>query len=94
MNEFFSQIAIGIIVAIILGWLGFGGSKKVIVNNSKSHKLGKWIMIISVIIMIIGLNWAGKQSPTINTIAPGYSVAILGGFFFLIGKVIAWFQRN
>ncbi len=92
MDSLFSQIISGIIVAIILGWLGFGGTKRVVIHNEgRVRKTGKWIMIISGIAIFIGLAWAGSSNST--SWQPGHSLALLAFFVFLLGKLIAWFQR-
>jgi len=93
MDELFKQIFIGIIVAIIVGWLGFGGKKKVIVQGTgKIRKTGKWIMLISGIFIFIGLIWVSND-PTYKGWHPGYSLSIISFMFFLLGKLIAWWQK-
>lgn len=95
MNNILSQIISGIIVALILYWIGLGSNKVIVYNSGKIRKTGKWIIIISILIIIIGLNIGAKQQVNYTgTISPGYGFAILGGFLFFIGKIIAWFQRN
>ena len=47
MSELFNQIFIGIIVAIIVGWLGFGGKKVIVHNGGRVKKTGKGIMLVS-----------------------------------------------
>jgi len=94
MNGIFTQVIGGIVLAVILRWLGLNNSSRVIANN-RNRKTGKWIMVISGIIIYIGLIWGGKEQINYHgTIAPGYGLAITGLFTFYIGKFIAWWQRS
>ena len=92
MSELFNQIFIGIIVAIILGWLGLGNKKVIVQNGGKVRKTGKLIMLISGISIFVGLIWAGNN-PLYKGWHPGYSLSVISFFVFILGKIVAWWQR-
>lgn len=94
MNQLFISVVSGLVVIIIASFFGLGGSKNIRISGDRTRKTGKWIMIISAIVVFIGLSWAGKNPSGSGELAPGYSLALLGVFSFFIGKFIAWFQRN
>lgn len=93
MKELVFTIISGVIVAIIVSWLGIGGTSHVSVHGSPVRKTGKWIIVLGVLMIIGGLAWAGRNStsglPAIN----GYVLAGYGLIFFIAGKVVSWFQR-
>jgi len=95
MSPLLISILGGLAVLIIGNWLGFGSSTRVTIHGAgKVRKTGKWIMIVSWIVIFTGLAWGGKDTPIKGQIAPGYGLAILGGFMYIIGRFIAWFQRS
>lgn len=102
MSNFVVTIISGIIVAIIVSWLGIGGSKKQVIMSGgvKVRKTGKLIIIISVIIIIWGMLLLGNNSnPTAimdmtnRQAANGLLLMFLGAILLIIGKIVAWFQR-
>lgn len=100
-----SQLAVtvvgGLLVAIIAAWFGIGGTTKVAVHGGyKPKKTGKWIVIISVLMILGGLAWTGSGSPTqggFDLNRPqtlyGLTLAGYGLIFFFVGKIVVWFQR-
>lgn len=89
-------------MAALVSWLGIGKNKSqvVVVHGSKVKKSGKWIIIISSIIIIWGFLLLGNNSaPTaeINLInrqtVYGFSLIFWGGVLFIVGKIIVWFQK-
>ena len=102
MSNFVVTIISGIIVAIIVSWLGIGESKKQVIMSGgvKVRKTGKLIIIISVIIIIWGMLLLGNNSnPTAimdmtnRQTANGLLLMFLGTILLIIGKIVAWFQR-
>lgn len=99
MDQLLIQVLGGVIVAIIAGWFGVGGTTRVVVHGTKVRRTGKWIIIISVVMIFIGLAWMGNghpqsmddwfKPPTVY----GFTLALYGLLFFFIGKVVAWFQK-
>ena len=91
----------GLLVAIIAAWFGIGGTTKVAIQGGyKPKKTGKLIILISVVMIIGGLAWAGSNSPAqggFDFSQPGtvYGLTLTGYgvLFFIIGKIVAWFQR-
>lgn len=100
-----SQLAInitgGLIVAVLLSWFGLSGSTRVTVQGGHTvKKTGKWIMIISAVAIIVAFSFLRKGDPTkwgydlnipSNVIA--LTVILYGALFFVVGKIVAWFQR-
>lgn len=96
MNQLFINIIGGLAVAIIAAWFGIGGTTKVVVHGSKVRKTGKWIILISVAMILGGLSWHGKLAPTKSIFSFNDWGSWLFGYgilFFIVGKVVAWFQR-
>ncbi len=91
----------GLLVVVIASWFGLGGNTKVTVQGGgKVKKTGKWIILISVAMIFGGLAWAGSNSPAQGgfdfnqpSTVYGLTLAGYGILFFVIGKVVAWFQR-
>ncbi len=101
MNQLFITVIGGLIVAAIASWFGFGGSTKVTIHGGhRVKKTGKWIIIISVVMILGGLAWAGSGSSAKGGLdfnntktLYGLTLAGYGLIFFFVGKVVAWFQR-
>jgi hypothetical protein len=101
MGQLFITIIGGLIVAAIASWFGFSGSTKVTIHGGhKVKKTGKWIILISVVMILSGLAWAGSGSPAqggLDFNKPvtlyGLTLAGYGLIFFFVGKVVAWFQK-
>ncbi len=96
MSQLFINIIGGLIVVIIAAWLGIGGTTRVVVHGNQSGKAGKWIIIISVVMILSGLFVIGKNpTPTtgIDFNNPGTLLVGYGIIFFIVGRIIAWFQR-
>lgn len=88
MNELVITIIGGLAVAFIASLFGWGAGRSTVVQGVKVRKSGKIIMIISALMILGGLAWAGNGNEVY-----GYTLAGYGVLFFLIGKVVAWFQR-
>ncbi len=92
----------GLLVTIIAAWLGLGGTTKVTIRGGgKIKKTGKWIILISVVMFFVGLSLCRKSDPTqwgfdlnIPSTLYGVTIILYSGLFFLVGKVVAWFQRS
>ncbi|HTX87122.1 MAG TPA: hypothetical protein VMC41_03615 [Candidatus Nanoarchaeia archaeon] len=113
MNNLIVNIIGGVIVAVLVSWLGIGRgrssdvpgtsrgrSSTIVIQSPKARKTGKWIIIISVILIIWGIMLFGNsasQGAAINLSKPnaiyGLGLLEIGGVLFIIGKIIAWFQR-
>ncbi len=88
MNTLLITVVGGLIVAFIASLFGWGGGRSTFVQGVKIRKSGKIIIIISVLMILGGLSWAGSGSPLY-----GYTLAGYGVLFFIIGKIVAWFQK-
>jgi xanthosine utilization system XapX-like protein len=88
MHELLIAIVAGLVVAFLASLLGLSSSNSTVVHGVRVRKSGKVIIIISVLMILAGLSWAGSGQQLY-----GYTLAGYGVFFFLIGKVVAWFQR-
>jgi len=101
MEQLIITVVGGLLVLAIASWFGFGGSTKVTVHGGgKAKKTGKWIIIISVAMVLGGLAWAGSNAPAGGgvdfsrpTTIYGLTLAGYGLLFFFVGKIIAWFQK-
>jgi len=101
MEELIYKVIGGVLVAIITTIFGIGGTKRVVVHGSSVRKTGKWIIIVSVLMIIGGLAWAGSNSPTqggFDFSKPGtiygLTLAGYGLIALIIGRIVAWFQRD
>ena len=102
MSNLIVTIIGGVVVAILVSLLGIGKNKTpvIVTHGFKVRRTGKWIMIISSVIIIWGFLLLGNNSdPTagINfnnrqTIY-GFTLIFWGVIIFIVGKVIAWFQK-
>jgi len=88
MNELAITIIGGLAVAFIASLFGWGSSRSTVVQGVRVRRSGKIIMIISALMVLGGLTWAGNGSQLY-----GYTLAGYGALFFLVGKVVAWFQK-
>jgi len=101
MSDLIITIIGGLVVIVIASWFGLGGNTKVTVHGGgRVKKTGKWIILISIAMIIGGLAWAGSNSPAqggFDFSQPGtvygLTLAGYGVLFFIIGKIVAWFQR-
>lgn len=100
MEQLIIQIIGGVIVAVIATWLGIGKSHKVIIHHAgPTRRTGKWIILISILMIFGGLAWMSNGYPQnfSGWIKPptvyGFTLASYGVIFFIIGKVVAWFQK-
>lgn len=102
MASFFIAVISGLTVLALASWFGIGKDKnsKVLPSGFKVRKTGKWIIIISVIMVVCGLAlWLGDpgQNTGFNLHSQrasfGFLMAILGGILFGVGKIIEWFQK-
>lgn len=99
MDQLLMQVVGGVIVAIIAGCFGIGGTTRVISHGTKIRRTGKWIILISVVMIFAGLAWMGNGNPQSmdDWFKPpavyGFTLALYGFLFFFIGKVVAWFQK-
>lgn len=102
MSNFLIAVISGLTVLALASWFGIGKDKtaRVLPKGFRVRKTGKWIMIISVIIIIWGLIlWGGDpgQSMGFNLHSQrasfGFLMTIAGGILFGIGKIIEWFQK-
>jgi hypothetical protein len=88
MKELVVTVIGGILVMALGSWFGIGSSRVTTVEGVRIRKSGKWMIIISVIMIIGGLSWAGSG----NTLA-GYTLVGYGFLLFIVGRVVAWFQK-
>jgi hypothetical protein len=96
MKDLLFQIIGGLIVVLIAAWLGIGGTTKVVVHGGQVRKTGKWIILISVAMILGGLSWHDKLAPTKSIFNFNDWGSLLFGYgilFLIVGKVVAWFQR-
>ena len=88
MNELIITIVGGLVVAFLAWMFGIsGGKSKVVVQGIRVRRTGKWIILFSVLMILGGLAWANSSQ------VYGYTLAGYGVLFFLVGKVVAWFQK-
>jgi hypothetical protein len=93
MNELFIQVVGGVLVIVIASLFGFGGGSTHVVVGGKVKKTGKWIIIISVVMILIGASMNGEKGINPNELTAGTLIMIYGVIFFFVGKFVAWFQR-
>lgn len=101
MSEIVKEIIINIITATAVGLLGIGAYKVVVVHkHERTHRGGKKTMIVGFLMIIGGLFWASQSNTSgvgINFSEPktiyGLTLAGYGLIIFVIGKVVAWYQR-
>ncbi|HVM73920.1 MAG TPA: hypothetical protein VMU13_03540 [Candidatus Paceibacterota bacterium] len=88
MSELLITIIGGLVVAFLAWLFGFsGGKSKVVVQGIRVRRTGKWMMLISAAMILGGLAWASSNQ------LYGYTLAGYGVLFFIVGKVVAWFQK-
>lgn len=99
MNQLSINIISGLVVAIIIAGLGIGSTTKVSVSGIQTRKTGKWMIIISVAMIFIGLAWLGKNAPSgrgFNFSDPstiyGFTLVGWGVLLLVVGKIVTWFQ--
>ncbi len=96
MNELIITIIGGLTVVLVASWLGIGGgTHRVVVHGSNSKKTGKWIIIIAVLMVLVGLslNAGTEEGVSLQKPTAGSVIAMYGVLFFIVGKVVAWFQK-
>lgn len=102
MSNFILTVISGVAVALLVSWLGIGKDKgcKVLSNGFRVRKTGKWIIIISIIIIIWSFMLMGSNpNPSAgfdlhdSKTSNGLFMLIIGGFLFCVGKVVEWFQK-
>lgn len=86
MNELLTTIIGGLVVAFIAALLGWSGGRNTVVQGVKVKRTGKIIIIVSVLMILGGLAWADTNQ------LYGLTLAGYGLIFFIIGKIVAWFQ--
>ena len=86
-------------MAAIAAWFGIGRTTRVVIHGGRTRKTGKWMILISVAMIIGGLSWMGGGNPQGpgDWLKPpalyGFTLAAYGVVLLVIGKVVAWFQR-
>ena len=102
MGNLIITVVGGLLVIIIASLIGLGKNttKVTVLGGGKVKKTGKWIILISVTMILGGFVWVGNNSPTQGGIdfsksgtIYGLTLAGYGFLFYFVGKVIAWFQR-
>jgi hypothetical protein len=101
MSQLLINVVAGLAVLILGAWLGLGGSTKVrIEGGHKVKKTGKLLILISVLMIIGGLAWAGSNAPAqggvdlnIPGMLYGFTLAGYGALLLIVGKIVAWWQR-
>jgi hypothetical protein len=63
MSQLLINIIGGLIVIIIAAVFGIGGTTRVVVHGTRTGKTGKWIIIISVLMILGGAALLGKEAP-------------------------------
>ena len=102
MSNFIVTIISGVLVAILVSWLGIGKDKTPVkfAGGFRVRRTGKWMIIISVILIIWGIILivnnsnpaAGFNFNNPNSIY-GLGLLEVGGILFVVGKIVAWFQK-
>lgn len=95
MSDLMIQIAAGLIVILIAGWLGLGG-KTITIQSSSTKKTGKKMILVAWVLIILGLYLGAGANWDTETARAGAGISSLGfGFLLLIvGRVVAWYQGN
>lgn len=95
MSDLMIQVIAGVIVAIIVSLVGIGHRVKISHGNT-SPKTGKKIMILSVVAIFVGAYYGGQNGWDMESTQSviGATIAGYGFLFFIIGKVVAWYQSN
>ncbi len=100
MTQLIITVAGGIIVAIVVGWFDLGGSTRVMVQGVKVKKTGKWMIIFSIAMILTGLILCSKNTLPqggydlhASSTLYGLTLILYGGIIFVVGKIVAWFQR-
>ena len=100
MKDLFIQVASGLIVLLIAGFLGLGAKtiKVMSGHSSRPTKKWKWLIIIGWIMVFGGLALFGSHSAVTKQIYPfadtGFQTALLGVIVLGIGKVGLWLTRD
>ncbi len=91
MKDLILMVVGGVLVTVITSIFGIGNSKITVIEGVRVKKTGKWIIMVSVMMILSGLVWAGKTTPDARLY--GYTLAGYGFLAFIVGKVITWFQK-
>ena len=95
MSDLTLQVIAGVVVAIIVSFIGIGQRIK-ISHNSASPKTGKKIMIVSAVAILIGAYYGGQSGWDMESTQGviGATTVGCGVILFFIGRVISWYQKN
>ena len=85
--DLLTSIIAGLVVAFLTGLFGWGSNRQTVIHGVRVRKTGKWIIIVSIAIIFAGLYWSETNK------LYGYTLAGYGLLGFVIGRIVAWFQR-
>jgi hypothetical protein len=88
MENYISEIIVGVITTIIVGWLGLGKSKVVVIRGQKRNNKWKWLMIFSVLLGVLDI-YLMINGRTILGLEPG--ILLLAAVVSYYGsKLLNW----
>lgn len=100
MKEFFITVVGGLAVLMLASWFGLGGksNRVVIVQNGKSNKKWKWLIVFSIILMVVGFYQFSSNYPKGGFQNPmsgfGFCLLFFGFILLCIGKFMVWLNRS
>ncbi len=100
MSDLIIQVTGRVIVAVLIAWIGIGRKVKIVHSQGvQAKKTGKWMIVISVIMIMLGIilfdSASFEKGINFNNPKELYSISLLtfGIILLIIGKIVAWFQR-
>lgn len=101
MKQLIITVIGGVLIAVITTFFGIGKTTQVVVGGNRVKKTGKWIIIVSALMIFSGFYIVGYNTPPqggIDFNKPGIiyglTLAGYGLMALLIGRIVAWFQQN
>ena len=93
MSDLMIQIAAGLVVIVIAGWLGLGG-RTVTIQSSGTRKTGKKMILVAWVLIILGLYLGAGANWNLETAkaGAGASSLALGFLLLIVGRIVAWYQ--
>jgi len=97
--EVITGVAIAVVAAIIINFLGLNGSKSVVmVHGGKASKKWKTLIVLSwiagvvgLLLLFIGIPNGGMENPSTQW---GITLIAVSLCFEIIGKFCLWWNRN
>jgi hypothetical protein len=99
MKEIMITVVGTTLAAVAINWLNIG-TTKISVSGHRQGKAGKRMIILSILMIVGGIFWTTKYSGPSGGLNfedshtwYGVTLTLYGVLLFLVGRIIAWYQR-